>query len=211
MLLSDVQERVTRQFGDTSGAVISLDDIARWATDAQLDIVRKTKLNETDYVTATIQGTRLYAVTSLLEVRRVRIDGYPLRMISAAELDQLFPERLTAGYGQDLPRFWRSMEVGVELFPTPANNLGIITVTHTKRPTPVVNPSDPFEIPEQYHEDIVTRVLEKAYGQDGQWQAADRMQKDYKERTIEAAHDKATGGGDSFPAVRCLPGDEGNV
>lgn len=211
MLLSDVQVRVQRQFGDTSGAVISTDDIARWATDAQLDIVRKTKLNESDYTTATIQGTRLYAVTSLLEVRRVRIDGYPLRMISAAELDQYFPERLTTGYGQDTPRYWRATEAGVELFPTPANNLGIIVVTHTKRPAPVVNPGDAFEIPQQYHEDIVTRVLEKAYGQDGQWNAADRMQKDYKERTTEAAHDKATGGGDSYPAVRCLPGDEGNA
>lgn len=211
MILSDVQTRVQNQFGDTSGAVITLDDIARWATDAQLDIVRKTKLNETDYVTATIQGTRLYAVTSLLEVRRVRIDGYPLRMISAAELDQLFPERLVSGYGQDVPRYWRSTEVGVELFPTPANNLGTITVTHTKRPTPVVNPGDAFEIPEQYHEDIVTRVLEKAYGQDGQWNAADRMERQFKERTAEAAHDKATGGGDSYPAVRVLPGDYGEA
>lgn len=210
MLLSDVISRATSQFGDTAGAVITSDDIARWATDAQLDIVRKTKLNETEYVTASIQGTRAYAVSNVLEVRRVKYDGFPLRMTTDAELDDRFPTRLTSGYGQDTPQYWKATEVGIEIFPTPANNIGILSVVHTKRPLPVVNPGDAFEIPEKYHEDIVRRVLERCYETDGQWSAADRMGRQFKERTDEAAHDKATGGGDSYPAVRCVPGDGGD-
>lgn len=211
MLLSDVQTRVGRQFGDTAGAVITNEDIARWATDAQLEIVRKTKLNEQDFVTASITGTRAYPVTNLLEVRRVRFDGLPLRQISAQELDTLYPSRLTTGYGQGTPTHFRTTEAGVELFPTPAHNVGIVTVTHTKRPSPVVNPGDAFEIAEQYHELIVRRVLERCYETDGQWNAADRMHSQVKEEQGEAAHDKATGGGDSYPAVRALPGDMGDA
>lgn len=210
MLLSDVQTRVTKQFGDTAEAVVSLDDIARWATDAQLDIVRQTKLNETTYTTASIANTAIYAVSNLLEVQRVTYDGQVLKMISRAELDQQFPTRDSTSYGRDTPRFWSYAQTGVELFPIPANNLGIISITHTKRPAPVVNPGDAFEIPEQYHETIVRRCLERAYETDGQWNAADRMKVDVKERNQEAAHERATGGGDSFPAIRALPGDLGD-
>ena len=211
MILSDVQTRVTRQFGDAAGAVIAAADVARWATDAQLEVVRKTKLNETDTVTASIQGTRVYVIANVLEVRRVKYDGTPLRQVSVQELDALYPARSTTGYGQDTPHHYRATEYGIEVFPIPANNLGIITVTHTKRPSPVVNPTDVFEIPEQYHELIVRRVLERCYETDGQWTAADRMHTQVKEEQGEALHDKATGGGDSYPAVRALSGDMGDA
>lgn len=208
MNLGDVQTRVQRQFGDTSGAVISLDDIARWATDAQLDIVRKTKWNQIDAAGTSISGFAAYAIPNVLEVIRVTFGGVFLRMVTRAELDIRYPTRGSTGYGLNTPEFWRPTDVGIEFFPTP-NSATSFVVSHTKRPAPVVNPGDAFEIPEQYHEDIVTRVLEKAYGTDGQWNAADRMQREFKERTNEAAHDKAAGGGDSYPAIRCLPGDGG--
>ena len=211
MILNDVQTRVTRQFGDTAGAVISAADVARWATDAQLEIVRKTKLNETDTVLASIPGTNTYLVVNVLEVRRVKYDGFPLRQVTIQELDTLYPARATSGYGQNTPSHYRATESGVEVFPIPADNVGIITVTHTKRPSPVVNLTDTFEIPEQYHELIVRRVLERCYETDGQWNAADRMHSQVKEEQGEAAHDKATGGGDSYPAVRSLPGDMGDA
>lgn len=211
MILSDVQTRVQRQFGDTAGAVITLDDIARWATDAQLDIVRRTKLNEGVFTFASIANTNAYPVSNLLEVRRVTYDGQLLKMISAPELDLRYPNRGTTGYGSGTPSYWRFTDSGVELFPTPGDNLGTVSVTHTKRPAPVVNPSDAFEIPQQYHEDIVRRVLQRAYELDGQWTAADRMGADYKSRTEEASHDKAASGGDSYPAIRVLPGDYGDA
>lgn len=210
MLLSDIQTRVTKQFGDVAGAVITTDDIARWATDAQLDIVRKTKLNQTDTVQASVANQSQYVISGILEVQRVTYNGTVIKMTSSAELDSRFPSRGSAGYGTDTPSYWIYRENGIEVFPTPPDNLGIITVTHTKRPSPVVNPTDAFEIPEQYHEAIVRRCLERAYETDGQWNAADRMKADVELRTNEAAYDRATGGGDSFPAVRALPGDRGD-
>lgn len=210
MLLSDVQTRVTKQFGDTSGAMIDATDIARWATDAQLDIVRRTKWNETTTTLASVAQSGLYVVANAFEIRSVTYNGIVLKMATRQELEARYPTRGVAGYGFATPSMWRRTETGIELFPIPADNLGIIVVTHTIRPTPVVNPSDPFVLPEQYHEDIVRRCLERAYETDGQWQAADRMKADVKERTMDAAHDKATGGGDSYPAVRALPGDLGN-
>jgi hypothetical protein len=210
MLLSEVQTRVTKQFGDVAGAVITTDDIARWATDAQLDIVRKTKLNQTDTTTASVALQSRYVIANMLEVQRVTYNGVVIKMISRAELDSRFPGRGATGYGTDTPSYWAYRENGIEVFPTPPDNLGIITVTHTKRPAPVVVPTDVFEIPEQYHEAIVRRCLERAYETDGQWNAADRMKADVELRTNDAAHDRATGGGDSFPAVRALPGDGGD-
>jgi hypothetical protein len=209
MLLSDAQTRVKNQFGDTAGAMITDADIARWATDAQLDIVRKTKLNETETTQASVAGQGRYVIANVFEVRRVTYSGNVIKMVTREELDSRYPARGVAGYGNDTPMYWQYRENGIELFPTPPDNLGIITVTHTIRPTPVVNPGDAFTIPEQYHEAIVRRCLERAYETDGQWSAASVMRADVENRTNEAAHDKAAGGGDSYPAIRALPGDGG--
>lgn len=209
MILSDVQTRVTKQFGDSLGSMIDNTDIARWATDAQLDIVRKTKLNEVETVMASVAAQKAYVISNVFEIRRVTYNGTIIKMATTAELDNRFPGRGATSYGTNTPTYWVPTQTGLEVFPIPGDNLGTIAVTHTRRPTPVVNPSDAFEIPEQYHEDIVRKCMERAYETDGQWNAAGVMKSDYDRRTTEALHDKNAGAGNSYPAVRCIPGDGG--
>lgn len=210
MLLGDVQTRVKEQFGDTAGAMITSDDIARWATDAQLDIVRRTKLLESVTVLPSAANTSQYTVPNVFEIRRITYNGLLIKMTPRSELDDRFPGRGVAGYGTATPTSWYATQTGFVVFPVPGDNTGIMIINHTKRPNPVVNPGDAFEIAEQYHEDIVRRCMERAYETDGQWNAADRMRADVKDRQNEAAHDRVAGAGDSYPAVRALPGDGGD-
>ncbi len=211
MLLSEVQTQVKRQFGDTSGAMITDADITRWVNDAQLDIVRRTKIAETTTVMASVIATGTYTIADVFEIKRLTYNGEALKKITTAQLDQQFPTREVSGYGYSTPRYWRNTGIGVELFPRPADSLGTISVTYTLRPSPVVSSDDPLSISVQYHEDVVRRCMERAYEMDGQWGAASNMHTDIKDRTNEAFHDQAAGGGDSYPAVRCLPGDNGDV
>ncbi len=208
MLLSDVQLRVTRSFGDTSGVQIDNTDIARWATDAQLEIVRKTKCNEVTVTAAVVAGVALVVIPNVLDVNRVELGGALLMFLSRNELDQRFPNRHVTGYTSDTPLWFTINETGVELFPTPVAG-GTLTVTHNRRPVDVVNPGDAFEIPPQYHEDIVIRCLHRAYELDGQWQAADRKAQEFTARVAVSAAEHRDKNDDSYPAVRCLPGDYG--
>lgn len=209
MLLQDVQTRVLAQFGDTAQVQVQNSDIARWATDAQLDIVRRTKCNQVTDTVVSIVGQAVYAIANMLDVNVAKYNGVPLRYANRNELDMRYPLRSTPGYYQDTPAYYFAAEGTVEIFPIPVAAGDTIAVTHNRRPIDVVNPGDTFEIPIQYHEDIVRRCLQRAYELDGQWQAADRMQSDYTSRVAATMAETKDKNDDSYPSVRCLPGDMG--
>lgn len=211
MLLSDVQIRVKQQFGDTSGAQIQDADIARWASDTQLDIVRRTKCNEVTVTVLSVVGQESYLPTNILDVNRVEYNGARLRFVSRNELDMRFPTRHIPNYGNDTPQWYYVTEGSLSLFPSPVAAGDNITVLYNRRPADVVNPGDAFEIPPQYHENIVRRCLQRAYELDGQWQAADRMASDYTAQVSFSAAEHKDKNDDSYPAIRCLPGDYGGV
>ena len=213
MKLSDVQTRVKRSFGDESGAQIDNDDIARWASDAQLDIVKQTKCNQTTSRIAVVSGQYDYTITSSITISSVVVDGHPLRAISQNELNQRFPDRHRVDISNGIPAFFTARDGAggtvVTLYPTPNATTTEIVVTHNTRPSPVVNPTDEFSIPEEYHEIIFRRCLERAYEQDGQWTAAGVMAQDATGRINDAKADSADKTDDSYPSIRCLPGDLG--
>lgn len=212
MNLVDVQLRVKKQFGDTSGAVIDDSDIARWATDAQTDIVRKTKCNTQTFMGVSISGTAILAVTNILDVTSVEYAGQVITRITGQDLDQRFPSRdVAGGMPGGGPKYWTWTGGGIKLFPTPDVTGDTVTVVYNRRPVDVVNPTDPFEIPVEYHEDIVVKCLQRAYETDGQWSAAGAKDTEYKARTSETMAETKWKDDGSFPSVRCLPGDEGNA
>lgn len=213
MILSDIQTRVKRTFGDESGAQITDADIARWATDAQLEIVKETKCNQTQTSVAVVQGTSDYIIAQSISISSVTVNGVALRSISQTELNQRWPDRAVAGYAQATPQFFSARDGGVgtivTVFPSPDATAATLTVTHNGRPLPVVNPSDTFGVPEEYIEIIFRKCLERAYELDGQWNAAKTMQADAVGKTASARADGRDKDDDSYPAVRCLPGDLG--
>lgn len=211
MNLSEVQDRVKNQFGDTSGAVITNDDIARWASDAQVDIARKTKCNETETtIAAHPAGDRDLAIGNLLSVFEVRWNGTSLRHYTRQQINMMYPNWRTATYATGTPHAYYADETGINLFPAPSE-AGEVFVRYNARPSPVVNSGDLFSIPEEYHEDIVVRCLQRAYEQDGQWTAADRKGQEYTARVGETAYDSKQKDDDSYPAIRALPGDYGDA
>lgn len=214
MRLQDVQTRVKRTFGDEAGAQIDDNDIARWATDAQLDIVKDTKCNQTETQVALISNQYEYTIVSSITISSVKVDGILLRGVSQNELNQRFPDRSVSGVGPGIPAFFTARDGAsgtvLTIYPTP-NALSSVTmvVTHNTKPSPVVNPEDEFSIPEEYHNIIVRRCLERAYELDGQWNAAQVVSADANTKTAEARADSSDKRDDSYPAIRCLPGDEG--
>ncbi len=211
MNLGDVQTRVKRQFGDDSGAQITDADITRWANDGQLDLVRRTKCNQVENSTLSVVGTTLYPILTFVDVSRVQYDGRPLRPVSRQQMDDFFPSRNVTGVANGLPIYYTMVSSGIELYPIPDTSGLTITVLYIKRPVELVNTTDPLEIPTQYHEDVVRFCLLRAYELDGQHAAADRVKVDYRERSVETRHDVQNPGDESYPAVRPVSGDFGEV
>lgn len=214
MILQDIQTRVKRTFGDESGAQITDDDIARWATDAQLNIVKETKCNQTTTDVLLIQGIFDYTIAQSITISMTTVNGTRIRSLSTNELNQRFPDRSSPGIPQGTPLFFTARDGGVgtivTVYPTPDAAVSTMSVTHNMRPLPVVNPGDSFTIPEQYQEIVYRRCLERAYELDGQWNAAKTMNADAASKTIDARADSRDKDDSSYPAIRCLPGDQGN-
>lgn len=210
MNLTDVQTRVKRTFGDESGVQITDADIVRWTNDGQLDLVRRTKCNSTDITIPTLIGTRNYAIDRFLDAERVEFDGRPLRLATRQQVDQWYPTANASTTANSVPLYYIIKQSGIELFPPP-DSVANIVVTYIKRPIDLVNGTDPLEIPVQYHEDVVRYALLRAYELDGQWTTVDRMKSDYDKRADQTKHDEENKGDESYPAIRCLPGDYGEV
>lgn len=211
MLLSDVQYLVKREFGDEAGTQIDDTDIAKWASDAQVDIARQTKCNITVSSTLSVFEEESYSILRSLSIYSVTYDGIGLTAITLQDATQRWPYRSTSPVGT--PRyFW--VTDGVQgatlyLYPTPDASDRTIEVQHNTRPSPVSAPSDTLEIPEQYRRLVVDICLKRAYGLDGQLNAVDRLNVSLKSDMVDAAGESGDKKENSFPAIRCLPGDEG--
>lgn len=215
MILQEVQIRVKRSFGDEAGAQITDEDIARWATDAQLDVVKTTKCNQTVTALNLVERVNEYTIPSSITISQVAVNGIALRSISSNELHQRFPDRAANGLTEGTPEYFtaRSGPAGtvVTLYPWPdhASLDAYMQVTHNTRPPPVESPSDAFSIPEEYMDIVVAACLEKAYELDGQLMAAQSKSTQITNKMNEARADTREPLDDSYPAVRCLPGDLG--
>ncbi|MGH9982419.1 MAG: DUF6682 family protein [Nitrososphaeraceae archaeon] len=209
--LGEVQTRVQTQFGDKNEAQITLAEITRFANDGQLDLVRRVRCNETTTTTSSVIGTKVYNFTNLLDASRVTYDGRPLTLVDRRKLDQWYPTREVSTTPNGTPLYYFVTAGGIEVYPVPDAAGVVISTTYIKRPVDLVNAGDPLEIPVQYHEDVVRFCLLRAFETDGQWTAADRVGADYKGRTVESRHDEQNKGEESYPSVRALPGDYGEV
>lgn len=212
MILLDIQTRVKRTFGDESGAQIDDNDIARWASDAQLDIVRETKCLLDTNSQAFAAGGSYFQIPRAISIQTVTVDGAALKGITSQELNMRFPDRFVSST-RGTPQFFlaRDDPAGtiVDIYPFPVA-AGTMLCTYNGRPLPVVNPNDAFSVPEQYQDIIYRKCLERAYETDGQWNAAKTMQMDAAEKTSRARADSKDKDDSSYPSVRCLPWDCGN-
>lgn len=176
MLVTDIKLRVRHQFGDEASVQISDDDIFRWITDAQLEIVRQNQtLLEATALTDSIAAQDTYTLPSdLMTLHVIHYSGFRIRGMSIADFEQhidgwavknAFPNGTPAVYNVWAGKF--------TLFPTPDISItDAIKIFYTKKPTPVASDVDTLSVPEQYHNAIVSFCLQQAYELDEDWNAS---------------------------------------
>lgn len=171
MNLSDIKNRVKRQFGDESSAQITDADIIRWANDAMIDIALKNNCLETKATANLVASQQEYDLPAdILRLQSVRYNGNRLKVMSMQELDELVGDSST---GAGDPVAYTLYANKIMLYPTPDSSVADgLSIYYNKTPTQLANDADIPELPTGYHPRIVEFCLTMAYELDEDWQAA---------------------------------------
>jgi hypothetical protein len=173
--VSDIRTRCQRIFGDDANIQLLDSDVISWINDAQRQIAVQTELLQVRAVTDVVAGVMDYDKPSnILNLRSVRNNGIKLQGLSLAEADDQFPlYDQTANQETGQPLFYWSWGTHLSIYPVPtASQSGGLTMLYTRQPVPVVLLTDVPELPEMYHDQIISYVLKTAYEMDDDIQSA---------------------------------------
>ena len=204
-----IKRRVKRQFGDTSGAQITDEDIIDWINQGMVDIVRRTECLVSHRQASVVQNDPSYTLPpDVLFIQRVTLDGNTLASTSQQSIDYLGRDTDNAGAGTPYTYFLSGNVIN--LYPKPSvdgnDNLDIFYV---RMPTEVAVDNDVPEIPLFMHEDIIRYCLARAKELDDDLEGAAALGQEYDSRMNNALFEIKGQPADSYPSVRVLPGDWG--
>lgn len=184
MIVSDIQTRVKRQFGDEAGVQITDADIIRYINDGQRKIVSQNEsLLQKITTTASVNGQDEYAmpVDSLI-LRSVSyksptdLSYYKLKGLTLSEFDEYVNGWDGDAFGSSTPLVFMLYGSNITLFPKPDHDFAdAIKIYYTRVPTDVANPNDVPDLPVLYHEVLVQYCMSQAYIMDEDIEAAAAM------------------------------------
>lgn len=210
MNLAGIIARVQTQFGDSSGALITSDEIKRWANDAQREIARKTECVKRHYETSAVQGDGSYTLPpGFLRDVRATFNGRKITRVTLEELDKYEGNRDADPPTGEPSRFYVWGDF-VYLYPAPESpGSGNFDMFYIKLPEDMTALDQEPEVPEQYHEDIVRFCLARAKEVDEEDQKAESLMAEFEARMSQSRDEEFNRRADSYPSVRTLPGDDG--
>jgi hypothetical protein len=214
--IAGIGRRVKRRFGDTSGAQITDADLYDWINDALIDIARRIEYDTSSISMNVTDGTETYYVGNIYIIS-IALDGRMLRQTTFREMDQRFPNRYETVIKGTPEMYW--MRSGFAyLYPIPdaasAGNSRLVA-TYIQVPNTVNSTADIStdtnypDLPTQMHEAIVEYCIWKAkeLNEDAD---ADKFKRNYDEKIELAMYESHVPYANSYPAIRVLPGDEGD-
>jgi hypothetical protein len=170
MLVSEITQRVKRQFGDEAGAQITDADIIRWINDAQRDIAHNNNLLQTTATTPLVSSQDQYTLPpDLLTLRSVRCQGRKLSFLS--------PEEASDWVGGDTavgePTHYSVWGAKIDLYPTPSrSDSDDLQLYYTRQPVAVTLLTEEPELPQQYHNRIVEYCIAQAFELDDNFESS---------------------------------------
>ena len=179
MIVSDIQTRVKRQFGDESGVQIADADIIRWINEGQRHIV---STNE-----GLLEKTAVSSSQSNIQSYPLPIDILILQSVSYQDLNQLSYIKLKAfsmnqfneyvdgwdgsTFAPGTPTIFTVFANQLLIFPIPTLSVpNAFKIFYTRTPTDVVGVTDTPDLPLLYHDVLVKYCMQQAYETDANFQ-----------------------------------------
>lgn len=203
--VQNVIDRVTRQFGDESGAQVTNADIISWINSGQQEINRQQRILKDIAVTPTIIGTSGYAFPTpkILQIETLQYKGKPLDQMSFNAFQEYIqvsdPEATQTG----TPLYWYEWGTNINLYPIP-DAVENLTLYYVKYPDDIANVSDTLTIPDNYYDALLQYCLQQAYEQDDDWTGSAQKQQQLKEQLSALSEDGNRFGRQYYPTITIL-------
>lgn len=218
MNLGELKTHVKRQFGDESSVQVTDDDIVRWVTLAQEEIVRENEeiLNVISKIDL-VAGQDEYAFPEdALTLRSIRAKsnindpGYePIIFMTNAQF-----ERSVAGYENIMSNFaasylWTTYNRVIYLFPIPKGDVTEgLRISYSQQPTVPTNDVDPLGLSLEYHNSILQYCLVMAYEMDENWEGAGNKMAQLQANLNRRANRSQSEARETYPVLTIRPEDE---
>lgn len=203
MLVSDIERKVKRIFGEGGEVFITQADVIDWINDGINQIIRETKCNIT--TTTAVASTFVSGVqlpTGFIQMVRVTYDSTPLPFVALEDLDSKYsnlagPDSPVYYYVDSANKMW--------LFPgSSASDSRIVSYTYTSIPTALTTAGQTPGIPERYHEDLVIFCKMRAYERNQDQRLQQGAYEEFNARiSLRIAEDTATD--DTYAVIRDDP------
>lgn len=171
--VQEVIDYVERVYGDESGTSLEKADFLMFINNACSEINSRTRVLKESATVEVVGGTASYSFPNkrILQIEALLFDGQLVRNVTYAHaLENYAGQVPTSGTGQ--PQFWWEFGGRFTLWPTPGE--GTIQLDYTVQHAPITTDTTAkLPLPDNYYNDICTRVLEQAYELDEQPQLAE--------------------------------------
>lgn len=178
--VSDIFDRVKRQFGDESGVQFSEGDLIRWINDGQREAVMQNEglLMKIDYLDSVADQKEYTLPEDCFTLHHVDVkDGSSAVYYSVKWLGlKQFSEFLDGWDGATInayPQVYTNQqEDKLLLFPAPGTDvISGIKLTYSRYPTDVVDSTSAIDLPAYFHPYLVNFCLMQAYELDEDWES----------------------------------------
>lgn len=212
MNVQDIVTRVKRVFGDEAGVQITDDDLLRWISDAQEEIVKDNEgLMETTGTANIVQNQADYDVPADMSVlRSLKYKGFRVKALSFAEFNEYIDgySSASSNYGPGTPEYFTIWQNKITLFPKPNEDVTAgLTIYYISHPPVVTTLGDSLTVPIQYHNAIVKYCLKQAYDLDEDFQKSQTMKAEYDKDMMQLNDRNKWISQEYYPTITTLPED----
>lgn len=213
-LVSAVVTAVQRQFGDSTGAMITQTDIIRWINEVQFQIARRTGDVISSTTLSVVEGDFQYDLpANYFKVISVDVDGQKIQYVTEAQLGSLYPQLAADDAPQGKPRFFTVQAGGtggadIIFAPVPGDDYSV-DVKYRSRPTPVDDPADNLSVDDLWVTTVVDYCVAKAKQLDGDDDAWAAGMQQFRQGISEDAADAREADDETYTAIRTSNGDYG--
>lgn len=181
MIVSDIQTRVKRQFGDEAGVQLTDADIIRYINDGvrQLVSTNEQLLQKVGYATSVANQAEYTLPVDCLILQGISFKGpndlsyLKLKYLTINEFNEYLDGWDGTAYGSSSPTVYMIFGDTITFFPKPEQGaVNAIKIYYNRTPVDVTLPSDTPDLPVLYHEVLVKYCLAQAYEMDEDFEAS---------------------------------------
>lgn len=211
MLVSDIQTRVLRQFGDQFQGRIKTDDIIRWINDGMRQLVIKNELLQVRANIALVAGQIEYPFpVNILNLLAVTFRGTMMQGMGLSEFLHLTQD--ADGEVEGVPTHFTPFAANIRVYPKPTSAQAgeNLQVFYLRIPTDVTAAGNTPEVPTVYHERLVEYCLAQAAEFDEDTARYQFKMNEFDQRSAELKDRMEWQERDQYPVVAAKPEEYGD-